>query len=819
MTTITPFLTAQVVSLSSSRIFAGKGCVEKAGNDGQVVISSAAGKMTVKLTSGILAQGDNVAFKVSGNQIFMERIEAASDQSLPEDVFELFRHNNRADIQSMVKELAKKTSDNPVSSNTQDELTGALTLLEKKMPDFDPQVRASAQELIKYASPMLTDPASSQSLDFSKCTDLIKKLSESMESASAPAVTSFQADSKAQSPAAGFYYFDSLDKALSWAQTTGAQIEGKDIVQLNAIFSNSPVTVQLDCDGSVLQYSFMSIEKAAAEIQSFIQNNIKSSLGNELTPDLLMLLMIQRGYLPVNRLLEVDTLFPDTGLESILLQEPGQSACFQPDAIYGASLNKNAIVLEQWLNIVCDPETPLNILPGHIPLFSSTAIPEMFETTTKMQSPGATSAFTGLDIKDFTITDSLFNTNETKGLVIPSILNKMGMDFENSLSAISSDDAAENISPNLKSSLLTALNEFRNGIITKNVEAMETLQKAISPVTDIMQQLLAQKNVSISQQTQNGLNMLQQEVNNKINDWVRAADSMVTEAITGTAGQTQSASVNTLPSDGSASATTLQSPGNMTGKIDALTRSIVKQMFLQLETASNDISLHIQKLSEYSIDKISNETLNDVLNAIKGLSAQLERTAGGIPWRFDRVIMEATRLLDASQGNISDKSANVSTDAMNNRLEAMLSRVESLQILAKPVTTSQGEQHVLMLPMKIDGKWDDVIVKFVKNGHKGGKKASKRNISVTINVAPTFLGEINTTMEYSPQRNLKLCMNFASEKTRSWFENKKKDFTEAIGKPGFKSLQIVLKKLPRHEKTLTVSSAKKTNDGCIDIVV
>ncbi len=116
-----------------------------------------------------------------------------------------------------------------------------------------------------------------------------------------------------------------------------------------------------------------------------------------------------------------------------------------------------------------------------------------------------------------------------------------------------------------------------------------------------------------------------------------------------------------------------------------------------------------------------------------------------------------------------------------------------MQVLAKQVSFSDGQQQVISLPMKIDGQWTDVVVKFLKRKGHSEKEPSKKNVSVVIHVAPTLLGEITVFMDYNDKKKFAMRMEFEKPSSRHWFEKNRTEFSKAIEKFGFYSFTIDMK--------------------------
>ena len=112
-----PLITAQFVTAPSPQVFSGKGVVEQSLGNGQFVIAAHSGKVTVEITSGSLAQGDVVVFKVQGKELLIEKIPAAIvSKPSYEDAFEPLTNPTFAE--------AKATMSFPIAGNRSARMEG-----------------------------------------------------------------------------------------------------------------------------------------------------------------------------------------------------------------------------------------------------------------------------------------------------------------------------------------------------------------------------------------------------------------------------------------------------------------------------------------------------------------------------------------------------------------------------------------------------------------------------------------------------------------------------------------------------------------------
>ena len=128
--------------------------------------------------------------------------------------------------------------------------------------------------------------------------------------------------------------------------------------------------------------------------------------------------------------------------------------------------------------------------------------------------------------------------------------------------------------------------------------------------------------------------------------------------------------------------------------------------------------------------------------------------------RLDDLASEASKRLDSTAGDPGRQDQRSPLDVLKQQVENALTRVESLQVLARQVSVTDGQQQVISLPMKIEGRWTDVVVKFLKKKDPGGKKeAQNRPVSVAIHVSPAQLGQIDVFMDYSGKKRFSCAWN------------------------------------------------------------
>lgn len=113
-------------------------------------------------------------------------------------------------------------------------------------------------------------------------------------------------------------------------------------------------------------------------------------------------------------------------------------------------------------------------------------------------------------------------------------------------------------------------------------------------------------------------------------------------------------------------------------------------------------------------------------------------------------------------------------------LDSLLNRLESLQLLNRPISTVDGTQQVLALPMNVGGEWTEVNIRLVKKRSSPKKKVHKNFYKVEINLAPSKLGAINVRIEYEFKKRFNLRISFDRNQTLEWFSKNRTSFGKSL---------------------------------------
>lgn len=228
------------------------------------------------------------------------------------------------------------------------------------------------------------------------------------------------------------------------------------------------------------------------------------------------------------------------------------------------------------------------------------------------------------------------------------------------------------------------------------------------------------------------------------------------------------------------------------GKPEVVNENINRSM-----TLLDKLSDQIKQLIENSIKQIT-RIFSDSQKTPEFISP--EQRLGDIDEGLKQLKREIDALLKNTGKNIDEltersmKAIESSTSSgIKEQIETALNRIESLQLLAKPANTQEGQQQIIALPVRIDDEWTEVTIRLIKKHDNSKKKREKDRYSVAINISPTFLGPIAIQMEYHEKRNLSVRINSEKNATRMWFEKHKTNISEALSRLGFKSVNLAMR--------------------------
>jgi hypothetical protein len=796
MTSIMPFITAKAVSAPPSGSLSGKGRVEKSLGNGTYVIDLPGGKITVECEPDALCQGDAVLLKMQGKELVIQRLDVLTGRT----------HQGSEE---------------------------AFLLLLKN-----------------------TDLPQTPPADSSKAIVTAQNIGVITGSGGKTA------------PTEGFYCFGTIEKALSWVETFSPGMEKNDRQKLLDAFADAtPVVLQVVAtENKGVKVLILPLHAAEARLNLFFKEIASNDLLNNFSPDGLIKLLAGRGVLSAQRLAAIDAMLPQSGALGALFFSPdseGQEAIF-------SSIGKNGkeMLLNQWANIALDQSLPLSGFPAGSFLHTSAEIPLLLEKN----GFAGLMAFSRPGQSDYTMAQSTFvNTGDKKG-VVPMIFQNLGLELEHTLlSAGLSQESSTGPAPNLKQSIIKVLGETASLGTAPNQTILESYRDKICASTGALSSLWSLGSGKLLPKLipsflEQGLNIGKAVSEGPIpghgffdraREWAgKAAEELnnllseLTDAQKNTSSLIRDIEEALSKEENQAAFAQRLSPvnaGDSAKEVIAAISASVRSLALQSSRADEEITTqlaaffkrldHVLKESKsaqvFPENAISNqvgraskdtsdfvpplEFRSTIESAIKDFTIRIGRQLDAISGDIDKLTMLASQLRDKSDSAEALLKGIHSNEATKRLFEAVLQRIESIQIAAKPTDTAQGRQQVIVLPMKIDGRWNDVVMKFVRDKENGAAKNKSQTYFVAINVAPVFLGEINVSMSYSEVKECSIRMDFEKAATLSWFKENKTELVNALEALGFKTLKMDMQKAVHRKPSMPPLQSIPTT--ALDIVI
>lgn len=132
------------------------------------------------------------------------------------------------------------------------------------------------------------------------------------------------------------------------------------------------------------------------------------------------------------------------------------------------------------------------------------------------------------------------------------------------------------------------------------------------------------------------------------------------------------------------------------------------------------------------------------------------------------------------------ESSQTTTAQLHQQIEKVLNRVESLQLLAKPVSTTEGEQQVLALPITLGNERTEVRIKLVKRFRKNKNSNKRGPFTVELHAHLTKLGEITAHINYELKKRITISLTCGNKQIQSRLKHASNELFEkliAIGLP------------------------------------
>lgn len=256
--------------------------------------------------------------------------------------------------------------------------------------------------------------------------------------------------------------------------------------------------------------------------------------------------------------------------------------------------------------------------------------------------------------------------------------------------------------------------------------------------------------------------------------------------------------------------------------------SIYSSLFLE-----GNFTKDIAKITEM-ISKIYNR-LDEFIKELSTLNQPIKISELPLIEEVLKKAEKLYRLLSSKNGeNILEniqlqKRAEINTDFLKQQplnsplmatktVESLIDKIESFQLLAHKSQGNNGTYQIITLPVKIGNEWTEINFQLLHSKQKKkGRKSPK--FSVSIDIAPKFLGEIHINLDYGQNKKLKLSAEFGKKETYTWFFKHKKDIQDSLSGYGVLLLSLELRSMFNHISESKKSYSALSKMGNIDIKV
>jgi hypothetical protein len=669
------------------------------------------------------------------------------------------------------------------------------------------------------------------------------KFSEKLEDGAGAVDVVLRNGTKAQE---GYYSFDNVKSAISWLSENKEIQENVPWQKLTQMFGSGPVVIKVyESAIGDMRASFIPPQQTGGEFSHLIASGLRADVWKSVSENVLVTVLQDRKEISISRLFEIDALLKESEQQSPEPAPPSsQAAGAQSPALQSKGYEA---ALSQWLTIALDKNAPVRQLISRVPQPSSQQIPTLLSTLDDVNNGREITIAKQVRADDFSIRQETLLSAQSPDTVLPDIFKRLGLNLEASLSK--GDDAAAEVYPqSLKAVLLSLLSTFENEAAPEQNAAPDddialnaspqkrdaaaaaaaassavrlSVSNASAEIDRVFKAVSEQVGV-LSGPSENGgdsLRLLLDKV--KLFRELPAQMESSVQLLLKTASDEIERLVREFQQVQTAMENAAKEPG---ASLDTLAAAAGRQIMAKV----NDIADRLQDLGRQILhleDKISKDAAQadrqngTIQSSLKDAFKQLDASARTvsdhalsesreIARRLDNLASEASKRLDAMALDTGGRQQ------LKQQVENALTRVEALQILARQVSVTDGQQQVISLPMKIEGRWTDVVVKFLKKKDSGEKKnRADRPVSVAIHVAPEMLGQIDVFMDYSGKKRFSMRMEFGKQSTRQWFENNKADFSAALERIGFTAFKIDMKETRRLRRGRGIAAAARNVGG------
>ena len=421
-------------------------------------------------------------------------------------------------------------------------------------------------------------------------------------------------------------------------------------------------------------------------------------------------------------------------------------------------LAKSALtpILVQWLNVALDEKTPLVAAAMGSKFVGASPIPALVEAIRNLSELKNITFPKSFCADDFTINGPALMATQEKQSVLPKVLYGLGINFERTLSTHDqSNDNGGAPLPSLKELLLRITGSASDDPLT---EAADNFNAKFSQALGATDRAPGKNsNIPLPASDQTGIQKKDASIDLE-KEWIATMRERMHDDF--------------------------------------------QKTLRQIKVAADHIEEEFPDISS-ALKKIVDEELSDRQNAEGPNAADPDKTL--------------KKIIDAVETAFKAPPGDRSIALVKQQAGTALEHVESLQALAKQAPAAGGEQQLLVVPMKIDGRWTDVVIKMVKHrGEKAGRKKSA-GLSVSINVSPTFLGDVSVGMDYASKQDFRVSIRFEKDRARAWFENNNGALVESFIRIGFSWPRINLQP-EKNDRIRSTGLTAAGDAGAIDVL-
>ncbi len=517
----------------------------------------------------------------------------------------------------------------------------------------------------------------------------------------------------------GFYSTSSIKEALLFLN---ASFDNKELVDTLSEIIAKDGKIVFRIQGNTAHYLFASIvspQAAFKELISFI-NSLNSSLMQSFPPETVKSIFESKSFISLDLLKNLDEIFKSSSVQF-------------PDVRAGSKY-AGLLANFNWISSIIDSPELLKKSADLIPAASASKIISDVKTINNILSSNHNIILPQLELPG--ITDEILQ-NSSKSEVISLIIDKLGYNLE---SRLLERDSENTLQSSIKTELLklskqileqSGLNikEHQNSISNPLQFEKDSVQIFSSRLHEIINDFRQIEKTIDSQPVWNSRQAPPEEIKSKLSNIIKTFHQLE----------------NYLKNN-------ISSP-----QINDTMKSLQRQ-FADLIQLVNDSD----KKSEYIFSAAKNK-FTEILSTLKKLQIDIGD--------FHKKNPEVAHSLSARQLPSSDQNLTLQ-NFLRQTIESSINRLESLQLLARQIPSSEGQQQMLALPIKIGDEWTEVNISFFKKQPSAGKKKKSQSstFSVLLNVSPKNLGSISIKMDYEIKKNLKIAMNFELESAKNYFQ-------------------------------------------------